>query len=97
MCVDIVIVSRVNSCHPALSQSYKATPEVAEDHDTANQAPAAACSFCRNCISHRDVNRRARQATALSTRPAVTISSQDLHVALTSLSVCPARADHPGS
>lgn len=40
--MDTVIVSRANSCHRAPSQSYKATPEVAEDHDTANQAPAAA-------------------------------------------------------
>lgn len=77
VCADTVIVSRVSSCHPAPSQSCGATPEAAEDHDTANQAPAAPCCFCRNCISHRDVNRSARQATALLTWPTVTIRSQD--------------------
>lgn len=41
VCVDAVMVSRVNSCHRAPSQSDKATPEVAEDPDTASQAPAA--------------------------------------------------------
>lgn len=40
---DTIIVGTVNSHHRAPSQSYKTTPEVAEAHDSANQAPEATC------------------------------------------------------
>lgn len=38
---DTVIAGSINSRHHAPSRSYKTTPEVAEAHDSANQAPEA--------------------------------------------------------